>query len=107
MVSPGLPILMSYCPEQVIDIGEESYLVGPHDFPSASTTLATPVSLQVADLYQLAGIFGTAQRDPDAGAARVLWPSGWTDHVDGRSIFCSGHMVWLFRRGPDAGWKGG
>ena len=33
---PGLPILMSYCPEQVMDIGEESY------------------SLQVADLYQLA-----------------------------------------------------
>ena len=26
---PGLPVLMSYCPEQVIDIGEESYLVGP------------------------------------------------------------------------------
>ena len=29
---PNLPILMSYCPEQVIDIGEESYLVGPMVF---------------------------------------------------------------------------
>ena len=29
---PGLPILMSYCPEQVMDIGEESYLVGPMVF---------------------------------------------------------------------------
>ena len=29
---PGLPILMSYCPEQIMDIGEESYLVGPMIF---------------------------------------------------------------------------
>ena len=29
---PGLPILMSYCPEQIMDIGEESYLVGPMEF---------------------------------------------------------------------------
>ena len=39
---PGLPILMSYCPEQIMDIGEESYLVGPMVFFPASTTLATP-----------------------------------------------------------------
>ena len=50
---PGLPILMSYCPEQVMDIGEESYLVGPMVFflhrPGRLHRL-----LQVADLYQLA-----------------------------------------------------
>ena len=50
---PGLPILMSYCPEQVIDIGEESYLVGPMVFFRIDRDGYT-VSLQVADLYQLA-----------------------------------------------------
>ena len=50
---PGLPILMSYCPEQVMDIGEESYLVGPMVFFRIDRNGYT-VSLQVADLYQLA-----------------------------------------------------
>ena len=54
---PGLPILMSYCmsycPEQVMDIGEESYLVGPMVFFRIDRDGCT-VSLQVADLYQLA-----------------------------------------------------
>ena len=50
---PGLPILMSYCPEQVIDIGEESYLVGPMIFFRIDH-IGNTVSLQVADLYQLA-----------------------------------------------------
>ena len=50
---PGLPILMSYCPEQVMDIGEESYLVGPMVFFRIDRDGYT-VSLQVADLYQLA-----------------------------------------------------
>ena len=50
---PGLPILMSYCPEQVMDIGEESYLVGPMIFFRIDRDGNT-VSLQVADLYQLA-----------------------------------------------------
>ena len=44
---PGLPILMSYCP------GEESYLVGPMVFFRIDRDGYT-VSLQVADLYQLA-----------------------------------------------------
>ena len=50
---PGLPILMSYCPEQVMDIGEESYLVGPMIFFRIDH-IGNTVSLQVADLYQLA-----------------------------------------------------
>ena len=50
---PGLPILMSYCPEQVMDIGEESYLIGPMVFFRIDRDGYT-VSLQVADLYQLA-----------------------------------------------------
>ena len=50
---PGLPVLMSYCPEQVMDIGEESYLVGPMVFFRIDRDGYT-VSLQVADLYQLA-----------------------------------------------------
>ena len=50
---PGLPILMSYCPEQVMDIGEESYLVGPMVFFRIDH-IGNTVSLQVADLYQLA-----------------------------------------------------
>ena len=53
---PGLPILMSYCPEQVMDIGEESYLVGPMVF-SASTTLATP--------------------SPFRWQTCISWPSSW------------------------------
>ena len=50
---PGLPILMSYCPEQVMDIGEEPYLVGPMVFFRIDH-IGNTVSLQVADLYQLA-----------------------------------------------------
>ena len=50
---PNLPILMSYCPEQIMDIGEESYLVGPMVFFRIDRDGCT-VSLQVADLYQLA-----------------------------------------------------
>ena len=50
---PGLPVLMSYCPEQVMDIGEESYLVGPMVFFRIDH-IGNTVSLQVADLYQLA-----------------------------------------------------
>ena len=50
---PGLPILMSYCPEQIMDIGEESYLVGPMIFFRIDH-IGNTVSLQVADLYQLA-----------------------------------------------------
>ena len=50
---PNLPVLMSYCPEQVMDIGEESYLVGPMVFFRIDRDGCT-VSLQVADLYQLA-----------------------------------------------------
>ena len=48
-----LPCLMSYCPEQVIDIGEESYLIGPMIFFRIDH-IGNTVSLQVADLYQLA-----------------------------------------------------
>ena len=43
---PGLPILMSYCPEQVMDIGEESYLVGPMVFFRIDH-IGNTVSLQV------------------------------------------------------------
>ena len=50
---PGLPILMSYCPEQVMDIEEKSYLVGPMVFFRIDH-IGNTVSLQVADLYQLA-----------------------------------------------------
>ena len=50
---PNLPILMSYCPEQIMDIGEESYLVGPMIFFRIDH-IGNTVSLQVADLYQLA-----------------------------------------------------
>ena len=50
---PGLPILMSYCPEQVMDIGEESYLVGPMIFFRIDRNGDT-VSIQVEDLFRLA-----------------------------------------------------
>ena len=50
---PGLPILMSYCPEQVMDIGEESYLVGPMIFFRIDRDGYT-VSITADDLYQLA-----------------------------------------------------
>ena len=50
---PGLPILMSYCPEQVMDIGEESYLVGPMVFFRIDRDGYT-VSITVDDLYKLA-----------------------------------------------------
>ena len=48
-----IPVIMSYCPEQVMDIGEESYLVGSMVFFRIDRDGCT-VSLQVADLYQLA-----------------------------------------------------
>ena len=54
---PGLPILMSYCPSQVMDIGEDSYLVGPGSF-SAST--------------------GTGTRCPLQWMTCTSWPSSWT-----------------------------
>ena len=50
---PGLPILMSYCPEQVMDIGEESYLVGPMVFFRIDRDGYT-VSITLDDLYRLA-----------------------------------------------------
>ena len=103
---PGLPILMSYCPEQVMDIGEESYLVGPMVFFRIDRDGYT-VSLQVADLYQLAEFLEETQRHPDAGRRKLYrHPAGltmWTSAV----FFCSGRLVRLFHRGPDAGGKGG
>ena len=50
---PGLPILMSYCPAQVLTIEDEAYLTGPMVFFRIDRDGYT-VSLQVADLYQLA-----------------------------------------------------
>ena len=50
---PGLPILMSYCPEQIMDIGEESYLVGPMVFFRIDRDGYT-ASITVEDLYKLA-----------------------------------------------------
>ena len=50
---PGLPILMSYCPEQVMDIGEETYLDAPLDFFRIDR-YGYNVSPQGADLIQLA-----------------------------------------------------
>lgn len=50
---PDLPIMMSYNPTHVLEIGEEDYLTGPVIFfrigPDGST-----VSLHVGDLYYLA-----------------------------------------------------
>lgn len=50
---PNLPVLMSYCPKQVMDIGEESYLVGPMIFFRIDRNGDT-VSIQVEDLFRLA-----------------------------------------------------
>ena len=50
---PGLPILMSYCPEQVLRIGEEHYLTGPMIFFRMDDE-GSIVSLTVDDLYKLA-----------------------------------------------------
>ena len=50
---PGLPILMSYCPAQVLYVDDEAYLTGPMVFFRIDRDGYT-VSLQVADLYQLA-----------------------------------------------------
>ena len=50
---PGLPILMSYCPEQVMDIGEESYLVGPMVFFRIDNEGAI-TSLKLEDICRIA-----------------------------------------------------
>ena len=50
---PGLPILMSYCPDQVLQIGEEFYLTGPMIFFRMDDE-GSIVSLTMDDLYHLA-----------------------------------------------------
>ena len=48
-----IPVIMSYCPEQVMRIGEEYYLTGPMIFFRLNEEGGI-VSLTVEDLYQLA-----------------------------------------------------
>ena len=48
-----MPVMMSYCPEQVMRIGEEYYLTGPMIFFRIDEKGYT-VSLTVDDLYQVA-----------------------------------------------------
>ena len=48
-----IPVIMSYCPEQVMRIGEEYYLTGPMIFFRLDEEGGI-VSLTVEDLYQLA-----------------------------------------------------
>lgn len=48
-----IPVMMSYCPEQVMRIGEEYYLTGPMIFFRIDEKGYT-VSLTVDDLYKLA-----------------------------------------------------
>ena len=50
---PGLPILMSYCPAQVLTIEDEAYLTGPMVFFRIDRDGYT-VSITVDDLYRLA-----------------------------------------------------
>ena len=50
---PGLPILMSYCPAQVLTIEDEAYLTGPMVFFRIDRDGYT-VSITVEDLYRLA-----------------------------------------------------
>ena len=47
------PIMMSYCPEQILQIGEESYLTGPMIFFRIGSD-GSMVSLNVEDFYYLA-----------------------------------------------------
>ena len=93
---PGLPILMSYCPEQVMDIGEGSYLVGPMVFFRIDH-IGDTVSLQVADLYQLAEFLEEHS---------VILMQGGESFIAIRGIFRGGRLVRLFHRGPNAGGKG-
>ena len=48
-----IPVIMSYCPEQVLGIGEEHYLTGPMIFFRMDDEGGI-VSLTVDDLYKLA-----------------------------------------------------
>ena len=48
-----IPVIMSYCPEQVLRIGEEHYLTGPMIFFRMDDE-GSIVSLTVDDLYKLA-----------------------------------------------------
>ena len=48
-----IPVIMSYCPEQVLRIGEERYLTGPIVFFRMDDE-GSIVSLTVDDLYKLA-----------------------------------------------------
>ena len=50
---PGLPILMSYCPAQVLYVDDEAYLTGPMIFFRIDRDGYT-VSITVEDLYRLA-----------------------------------------------------
>ena len=50
---PGLPILMSYCPAQVLYVDDEAYLTGPMVFFRIDRDGYT-VSITVEDLYRLA-----------------------------------------------------
>lgn len=50
---PGLPILMSYCPAQVLYVDDEVYLTGPMVFFRIDQDGYT-VSITVNDLYRLA-----------------------------------------------------
>ena len=50
---PGLPILMSYCPAQVLYVDDEAYLVGPMVFFRIDRDGYT-VSITLDDLYRLA-----------------------------------------------------
>ena len=88
-----------------MDIGEEFYLVGPMIFFRIDRDGYT-VSLQVADLYQLAAFLEEHSVILMQGGESFV-AIRWTDHVDGRGIFCGGRLVRLFRRSPDAGGKGG
>ena len=48
-----IPVMMSYCPDQVLQIGEEFYLTGPMIFFRIGSD-GSMVSLNVEDLYYLA-----------------------------------------------------
>ena len=50
---PGEPLMMSYCPDQVLQIGEEFYLTGPMIFFRMDDE-GSIVSLTMDDLYHLA-----------------------------------------------------
>ena len=50
---PDLSVFMSYDPEQVLRLGDDAYLIGPMIFFRIDH-IGNTVSLQVADLYQLA-----------------------------------------------------